>query len=92
MAGRLLNQYKIIMEKPQDQNGQPDDSKNMTKQQVLNEIGFIMQQCTTAGNNDSEIPELIEMRDDVSADKIKPEEYSELLEKARKVFSGKIER
>jgi hypothetical protein len=68
------------------------DGQDFSKEQLLNLIGLTMQNCTTAGNNDSEIPELIKIREEVESGVIPQSKYKETGERVRAIFSSKIVR
>ena len=65
---------------------------DLNKQQVLDEIGLSIQQCSMAGNNDSELPELLKMQKEVQADQVDPSDFVKYVERAKQIFDSKIDR
>ncbi len=81
----------MLSEQPLNQSNQPD-FQTFTKKQALDEIGFAIQKCGVAGNNDSEIPELMRMSSEISGGQVGPDKYAEYVKRAHGIFEGKIER
>ena len=75
-----------------DSNSYGENDKKMSKQELIDHLGFVMQQCHMKGNNDSEIDTLKNIQEEVIADKVRPIDFKAIAARAAQILDDKIER